>query len=53
MLRADDLHKNQACINGKWVVAKPLPEPFLWRLKDAWKVLKGEAEAVSFEEEAK
>ena len=41
------LAKEAQCeINGKWVPARPLPGPFLWRLSDAWKVLKGEADAV-------
>jgi len=31
-----------------WVPAKPLPQPFIWRLKDAWAVLLGRAEAVCF-----
>lgn len=48
MLKADDLHQNQTNIDGKWVVARPLPQPFIRRLKDAIAVLKGKAEAVSF-----
>lgn len=48
MLRADDLHENTTMINGKWVVARPIKQPFIRRVKDALKVLKGEAEAVIF-----
>ena len=33
-------------INGRWGLAKPLPAPFRWRLRDAWRVLKGEAEII-------
>lgn len=35
-------------IDGKWVIARPMPGPFLLRLKDAWLVAKGEADAVRF-----
>lgn len=31
-----------------WVPSKPLMSPFKIRLKDAWEVLKGSAEAVTF-----
>lgn len=34
---------------GKWVPSKPLPGPLLWRLRDAWAVLRGRAEALYFE----
>ena len=51
MINADALAKDwpQAGLkDGRWVLAKPLPGPFLWRLKDAWKVLCGRCEAVYF-----
>ena len=48
MLRADELKDTQTCIDGKWVCCKPYKQPFDMRLKDAIKVLKGEAEAVKF-----
>lgn len=35
--------------DGRWVIAKPLPGPFRWRLHDAWLVLIGKAEALLFE----
>ena len=38
----------QTEINGKWYPARPIPGPFLWRLHDAWKVLKGEADAITW-----
>ena len=31
---------------GKWRPAKVMPGPFWWRVKDAWLVLTGKAEAV-------
>ena len=49
MLIADSLRnfpENE--INGKWVLAKPIPAPFKYRLHDAIQVLKGNAEAVRF-----
>ena len=33
-----------------WVPLKPLPGPFVWRLKDAWAVFTGRAVAVEFDE---
>ncbi len=48
MLSVDTLKENQTCINGKWVIAKPYPSHFMWRVKDAIAVLRGKAEAVSF-----
>lgn len=41
-------NSSQACIDGKWVPARPIPGPLLWRLHDAWKVLKGEADAFTW-----
>jgi hypothetical protein len=38
-------------IKGRgWFLAKPVSGPFMWRLRDAWKVLTGKAEAVMFEQ---
>ena len=48
MLKAENIAYNQVNINGKWVAAKPEPQPFVLRAKDAWAVLTGKAEAVSF-----
>ena len=51
MLDADTLSENMASKNGRtWHVARPLPGPFLSRLKDAWAVLTARAEAVRFRE---
>lgn len=38
-------------INGKWVPSRPVDGPFIWRVKDAWKVLKGKADAFTWPEE--
>lgn len=48
MLNADTLNKNETCIDGKWVCAKPISQCFRRRLMDAIQVLKGKAEAVRF-----
>jgi hypothetical protein len=48
MLKADEIKYNQTEINGKWVIAKPIMQPFVMRLKDAIKVLNGKAEAIEF-----
>lgn len=48
MLSADELVRTLAYIDGKWVVAKPLKQPFIRRIKDAIQVVIGKAEAVVF-----
>lgn len=48
MLNADTLNENKTCIDKKWVIARPIPQPFLMRLKDAIQIIKGNAEAVKF-----
>jgi hypothetical protein len=52
MINADHLNENKVCIDGRWVVARPLPFYGLYglwmKIKDAWKVVKGEADAVKF-----
>jgi hypothetical protein len=48
MLKIDELINTKICINGKWVIARPLPIPFLWRLKDSLQVILGKADAVKF-----
>jgi len=50
MINADNLVQTQTEILGEWYIAKPLTAPFIMRLKDAWKVLVGDAQAVSFTE---
>jgi len=35
----------QTEINGVWVPSKPIPPPFWWRARDAWRVLTGRASA--------
>ena len=37
------------CYVRGWVPAKPLPGTLRMRLRDAWAVLKGDAEAVQFD----
>lgn len=50
MIIADELKNDwpQAEISGLWVLSKPVPAPFIVRLRDAWTVLCGRAEAVEF-----
>jgi len=47
-IHVDSLLNVQVEIDGKWVVGRPLTGPFIWRLRDAWMVLKGTADAVVF-----
>lgn len=35
-------------IDSKWVISRPLSGPFITRLKDAWLVICGKADAVRF-----
>lgn len=42
--------ETQAKINGKWVPARPLSGPFSWRVKAAWQVLIGKADAFTWPE---
>lgn len=35
-------------IGGKWYISRPLLGPFIARLKDAWLVIAGKADAVTF-----
>jgi len=48
MLRIDDLVDTHACVDGKWVIARPLKDRLFQRIKDAWKVVTGKADAVMF-----
>lgn len=41
-------NETQAEIDGKWVPARPMAEPFVCRLRDAWKVLTGKADAMKW-----
>ena len=51
MIKADHLMESQVQVNGKWVIAKPIKQPLIRRIKDAIQVVKGNAEAVVFEEQ--
>lgn len=35
-------------INGRWVIARPEKFTFLSRIKDAWQVIRGNADAIKF-----
>jgi len=52
MLHADNLTETSLAIDGKWVVARPLPffgiYGMIMRVKDAYVVLTGKADAVKF-----
>ena len=52
MLRAEDFREwPQASADGQtWRYSQPLPAPLIVRLRDAWQVLMGRAEAVRFGE---
>ena len=48
MLLADELMKNQTIIDDRWWASRPVVGPFLSRLRDAWSVIRGRADAVKF-----
>lgn len=41
----DHAHKCQTEIKGQWFPARPLDGPWWWRVKDAWAVFWGKADA--------
>lgn len=51
MYLIDSLFNNKAELYGNWYISRPLIPPFSIRLKDAWQVLIGNADAVMFMEE--
>ena len=51
MMRAERMNEAQQALERPdggtaWIPAKPEAEPLLWRLRDAWRVVTGEARAV-------
>jgi hypothetical protein len=48
MNKIDELVNTQTYIDGKWVIARPILDTFRRRLKDAFQVLIGKADAVKF-----
>jgi len=46
----DDLLDTQVEVCGRWFTSRPLPGPLRWRIRDAWNVLTGRADAVEFVE---
>ena len=46
----DHANSTQTERNEKWVPARPIDGPFIWRLKAAWAVLKGKADAFTWPE---
>jgi hypothetical protein len=52
MARVIDSYVNTTTeINGRWVIARPYPGPWICRVKDSWRVFIGEADAVTFVED--
>lgn len=47
-LNAYTLGDDRRLIDGKWVPARPLQQPWAMRLRNAWDVLWGRAESVVF-----
>ena len=45
-------NENQALVGGRWVPAKTLPGPLAWRIRAAWAVLTGCAEAFTWDDRA-
>ena len=48
MLYIESLLDDKKCIDGLWVVARPLTASLMNRIKDAWQVILGKADAVTF-----
>ncbi len=51
---ADSLTRNWPetnTANNRWVLARPLSGPFIWRLKAAWGVLTGKYDALQWTEQ--
>ena len=46
----DSLMHTTREVNGKWVIARPIGGDLISRLHDAWLVLIGKADAVTFAE---
>ncbi len=44
----DRYEQTKTEIDGYWWIARPMLPPFVVRLKDAWLVLIGKADAVTF-----
>jgi len=44
----DHCNSTHICINGEWMPARPLLDPWITRLKDAWKVYTGEYDALKW-----
>ena len=45
------LYSDQTFRQGRWVLARPINGPWVWRVRDAWNVLLGRAEAVQFDDQ--
>ncbi len=52
MRKIDSLLSTRTCIDDKWVIARPMSMSglggLIQRIKDAWKVVTGEADAIKF-----
>ncbi len=44
-------HNQREIRPGVWVPARPYPDPFGWRVKDAWAVLRGRADTFMWPED--
>lgn len=51
MLHIQNLLTQQKQIDGKWVIARPIIAPLICRIRDAWQVIKGKADAIKFEKQ--
>jgi hypothetical protein len=45
----NSVHRKMA--DGTWVPAKPMAAPFSWRLRAAWEVVRGRADAFTWPNE--
>ena len=44
----DSTNETEKEIEGQWVPCRPVNVPWTWRIRHAWMVLKGEADAVTW-----
>ena len=48
MLFIETLLDTKKEIDGKWIIARPEKYTFISRIRDAWQVIKGKADAIKF-----
>ena len=44
----DSANRDSVCIDGRYVPARPYSGPWTWRIRAAWAVLRGRADAFTW-----